>query len=54
MLDVTNNFDISGETFRSLSFQYRVGERTISGIVEATCKALHHTLKETFLKVKCS
>ena len=30
-----------GETFRSLSFQYRIGERTISGIVEETCQALY-------------
>ena len=34
------NFLNLGETFRSLSFQYRIGERTISGIVEDTCQAI--------------
>ena len=40
-----------GETFRSLSFQYRLGERTISGIVEETCQALYEVLKDKYLKV---
>ena len=33
-----------GETFRSLSFQYQIGERTTSGIVEETCQALHDVM----------
>ena len=44
------NFLNLGETFRSLSFQYRIGERTISGIVD-TCQALYAVLKEKLLKV---
>ncbi|XP_046864372.1 protein ALP1-like [Xenia sp. Carnegie-2017] len=42
-LSVTLRFLATGESFRSLSFQYRIGERTISGIVEDTCKALYAT-----------
>lgn len=40
-----------GESFRSLSFQFRIGERTISAIVEETCEALYITMKDHFLKV---
>ena len=40
-----------GETFRSLSFQYRMGERTISEIVEETCQALYGVMKDKYLKV---
>ena len=34
-----------------LSFQYRIGERTTSGIVEETCQALHEVMKDKYLKV---
>ncbi|KAK0138985.1 hypothetical protein N1851_024459 [Merluccius polli] len=39
-----------GETFKSLSFQYRIGSSTISLIVMETCAALHHVMKD-FLEV---
>ena len=39
----------SGESFRSLSFQYRIGGRTVSNIVNETCKLLFAVLKQ-FLK----
>ena len=42
---------ILGETFRSLAFQFRMGERTISGIVEETCLALYEAMKGNYLKV---
>ena len=42
---------LSGETFKSLSFQFRIGERTVSAIVEETCEALYNAMKEQFLKV---
>ena len=40
-----------GETFRSLSFQFRIGERTIS---EETCQALYIALKQQYMKVTVS
>lgn len=49
-LSVTLRFLATGETFRSLSFQYRIGERTTSGIVEETCQALHEVMKDKYLK----
>ena len=42
---------ILGETFRSLSFQFRIGERIISEIVEETAQILYLLLKEQYLKV---
>ncbi|XP_046850278.1 uncharacterized protein LOC124443792 [Xenia sp. Carnegie-2017] len=50
-LSVTLRFLATGETFRSLSFQFRIGERTISEIVEETCQALYMSLKQQYLKV---
>ena len=44
-------FDISGESFQSLSMQFRLRDRTISDIVDETCQALYITMKETSLKV---
>ncbi|KAM3876391.1 5-hydroxytryptamine receptor 3A-like [Diretmus argenteus] len=39
-----------GESFRSLSFQYRIGRTTVSEIVLETCEALYDVLKEDHLK----
>ena len=39
------------ESFRSLSFQYRIGERTVSSIVDETCRALYAAMKQQYLKV---
>lgn len=44
------NFNLD-KTFRSLSFQFRIGERTISLIAEETCRALYIALKEQYLIV---
>ena len=44
-------FSVVGETFKSLSFQYRIGATTISSIVKDTCEAIHQVLKDEFLKV---
>ncbi len=43
--------NFSGESFKSLRFQYRVGTSTISQMVVETCAALYQVLKEDFLKV---
>ena len=40
-----------GESFRSLGFSYRVGERTISNIVTETCCAIFKELRDTYMKV---
>ena len=42
---------VTGESFRSISFQYRMGERTVSNIVIETCKALFAAMHQQFLKV---
>ena len=44
-------FYLPGETFRSLSFQFRMGERTMSNIAKETCEALFNTLKQQYMKV---
>lgn len=45
---------VEGETYKSLSFQYRIGATTVSDIVKDTCAALHQVLKDDFLKVRIS
>lgn len=49
-LSLTLRFLATGETYKSLSFQYRIGATTISTIVKETCEALHQVLKDEFLK----
>ncbi|XP_074645922.1 uncharacterized protein LOC141902182 [Tubulanus polymorphus] len=43
-------FLATGESFRSISYAHRVGERTISAIVRETCQAIYSMLKGTYLK----
>ncbi|KAF4115303.1 hypothetical protein G5714_002792 [Onychostoma macrolepis] len=50
-MSLTLRFLATGESFKSLRFQYRVGTSTISQIVVETCAALYQVLKEDFLKV---
>ncbi|XP_048062134.1 protein ALP1-like [Megalobrama amblycephala] len=50
-LSVTLRYLASGETFSSLSLQYRIGASTISQIVMETCAALHQVMKKDFLKM---
>ena len=49
-IDVQQQF-FSGESFVSLSFAYRLGERTLSCIVDETCIALVHAMKNKYLQV---
>ncbi|ROL23491.1 hypothetical protein DPX16_18759 [Anabarilius grahami] len=49
-LSLTLGFLATGETFRSLSFQYRIGRSTVSEIVMETCQALYDVLKDDLLK----
>ena len=46
-----NLFAFLGESFRSLSFQYRIGRSTVGLIVMETCQALYNVLKEDHMKV---
>ncbi|XP_041826075.1 protein ALP1-like [Melanotaenia boesemani] len=49
-LALTLRYLATGESFASLSFHFRFGESTISMIVIETCKALHQTLRDEYLK----
>ena len=42
---------VPGESFRSLSYQYRMGDNTIGQIVVETCTALYIVMKDEFLTV---
>ncbi|XP_077145212.1 uncharacterized protein LOC143807474 [Ranitomeya variabilis] len=45
---VTLRFLATGETLRSLHFQFRIGVSTLSGIIADTCRALWDNLREEF------
>ncbi|KAI0229409.1 hypothetical protein LSAT2_020154 [Lamellibrachia satsuma] len=53
-LSATLRFLATGESFVSLSFAYRLGERTLSCIVDETCIALVHAMKNKYLQVPAS
>ena len=50
-LAVSLRFLASGESFVSLSYQFRIGRSAISGIVNEVCKAIYSTLQPTYLRV---
>ncbi|XP_069586529.1 uncharacterized protein [Ranitomeya imitator] len=47
-------FLATGETLRSLHFQFRIGVSTLSGIISDTCRALWDNLRGEFLPVPTS
>ncbi|XP_051508028.1 uncharacterized protein LOC127414207 [Myxocyprinus asiaticus] len=49
-LMITLRFLATGESFRSLSYQFRVGVSTIRQFVPETCAAIYQVLKEKYLK----
>ena len=49
-LALTLRYLATGESFQSLSFQFRIGKSTISDIVMQVCTALLNTLKREYLK----
>ncbi|XP_069603217.1 uncharacterized protein [Ranitomeya imitator] len=51
---VTLRFLATGETLRSLHFQFRIGVSTLSGIIAETCRALWDNLREEYLPVPTS
>ncbi|XP_075996858.1 uncharacterized protein LOC142990849 [Genypterus blacodes] len=44
-LSLTRRFLATGESFKSLSHEYRMGASTAAGIVIETCKAIHEALR---------
>ncbi|XP_069620014.1 protein Spindly isoform X6 [Ranitomeya imitator] len=44
-----SNFLATGETLRSLHFQFRIGVSKLSGIIADTCRALWDNLRDEFL-----
>ncbi|XP_050307423.1 putative nuclease HARBI1 [Anthonomus grandis grandis] len=49
-LAVTLRFLAAGDTFRSIAYSYRMGERTVSKIVEEVCQALWERLQSQVLE----
>ncbi|XP_068674609.1 uncharacterized protein [Montipora foliosa] len=49
-LTLTIRFLASGETFRSLCFQFRMGRATISSIVREVCQVIFKCFREKYLK----
>lgn len=49
-LSVMLRFLATGESFASLSFQYKIGRSTVSGIIQETCEALYLVLKDIYMK----
>ncbi|XP_067123235.1 uncharacterized protein [Centruroides vittatus] len=50
-LAVTLRFLATGETFRSLSFSFRIGRSTIAKIIEETTKVIWNNLKNDYMKM---
>ena len=50
-LTLTLRFLATGESFRSLSFQFRISKSAISHIVQEVCRAIIANLPCTYLKV---
>ncbi|KAG8176626.1 hypothetical protein JTE90_028608 [Oedothorax gibbosus] len=50
-LALTLRYLATGETQRSLAFQFRIAQNSISGIIPSVCKAICQALQEEFLKV---
>ena len=50
-LTLTLRFLATGETFRSLSFQFHISKSAISYIVQEVCRAINANLVCTYLKV---
>ena len=49
-LSLTIHYLAEGASQQSMSFQYRIGRSTISGIIHETCQAIWEALHEVYLK----
>lgn len=50
-LAVTLPYLATGESFKSLEFQFRISRTAISNVVEETCKAIFNVLSKELLKL---
>uniref|UniRef100_A0A1Y1M993 Transposase Helix-turn-helix domain-containing protein n=1 Tax=Photinus pyralis TaxID=7054 RepID=A0A1Y1M993_PHOPY len=50
-LSVTLRYLATGESYKSLSFSFRMGQSTIAGIIPEVCIAIYNNLKNQYLKV---
>ena len=53
-LFLTTRFLASGDSQQYLSFAFRIGRSTVSGIIKETCKAIYEALAPIYLKVPAS
>ncbi|XP_050510944.1 uncharacterized protein LOC126887446 [Diabrotica virgifera virgifera] len=53
-LIITLRYLSTGETFRSLMYNYRVSESAISEFIPIVCRAIYDELKRDYLKVPCT
>lgn len=51
LLYFTNHFVHTGESFRSLSYAFRIAHNTISSSIPDVCSVLYNALKDDHLKV---
>ncbi|KAB0789962.1 hypothetical protein PPYR_15278 [Photinus pyralis] len=49
-LSVTLRYLATGESYKSLSFSFRMGQSTIAGIIPEVCIAIYNNLKNQYLK----
>ncbi|XP_031327719.1 protein ANTAGONIST OF LIKE HETEROCHROMATIN PROTEIN 1-like isoform X2 [Photinus pyralis] len=50
-LSVTLRYLATGESYKSLSFSFRMGQSTIAGIIPEVCIAIYNNLKNQYLKM---
>ena len=53
-LALTIRFSATGETYRSLSYQFRISTRAISYIIKEVCEAIIKNMRNIYLKVPSS
>lgn len=51
-LIITLRYLATGESFRSLMYNYRISESTISIFIPKVCQAIYEALKDDYLKVQ--
>lgn len=48
-LAITLRYLVTGDSMQTISFSYRVGHSTVSGIIDSTCQALWNVLQPQFM-----
>ena len=49
-LAITLRYLVTGDSMQTISFSYRVGHSTVSGIIDATCDALWRVLTPEYMR----